>query len=233
MTDVDASTDAAGASDGPGRDETAVLPTRASGPGEEDEDAAVGPGTGESDAGGSGSAGSATDERDDSPTPASDERTRTTTGGSGAGATEPGESGTVLLVEDNPGDVRLTREAFPEDDALRVVPDGEAALAYLRGRGEYADAPRPDVVLLDLNLPGTDGEGVLSAMADEEALAQIPVVVLTSSDDTEDVTRAYDLGANAYVTKPVDPGAFVDAIRAVRTFWLETTTLPPERGGRA
>jgi len=205
----------------------------ASGPGEEDEDAVVGPGAGGSDTAESDIAGSAAREGDGSATAASDDgRTNSSPSGARAGATEPGESGTVLLVEDNPGDVRLTREAFPEGDALRVVPDGEAALAYLRGRGEYADAPRPDVVLLDLNLPGTDGEGVLAAMADEEGIPQVPVVVLTSSDDAEDVARAYDLGASAYVTKPVDPEAFVEAVRAVRTFWLEAATLPPEGGGR-
>ena len=131
----------------------------------------------------------------------------------------------VLLVEDNPGDVRLVREAFaqgPVESDLHVVWDGEAALSFLRQTDEYVDAPRPDLVLLDLNLPKTTGEEVLAAVAADPTLTQIPVVVLTSSDASKDVAGAYDRQANAYVRKPIDPEAFMSRIEQIQTFWLST-----------
>ena len=137
----------------------------------------------------------------------------------------------VLLVEDNPGDVRLVREAFtqgPVETALHVVSDGTAALSFLRQHGEYADAPRPDIVLLDLNLSKTSGEAVLTAVAGDPALRHLPVLVLTSSDAAEDIASAYDRQANAYLTKPVDPDAFIDLIEQVQRFWLSAVLLPPD-----
>ena len=142
-----------------------------------------------------------------------------------------GEPADVLLVEDNPGDVRLVREAFEEsasDSRPQVVTDGTAALSFLRQQGEYADAPQPDLVLLDLNLPRTSGEDVLAALGGDPTLRRIPVVVLTSSDAREDVLSAYDRQANAYLTKPVDPEAFMQLIEQVASFWLSAAVLPPE-----
>lgn len=142
-----------------------------------------------------------------------------------------GDPADVLLVEDNPGDVRLVREAFEEsasDSRLQVVTDGTAALSFLRQQGEHADAPQPDLVLLDLNLPRTSGEELLAALAGDPVLRRIPVVVLTSSDAREDVRSAYDRQANAYLMKPVDPEAFMQLIEQVASFWLSTAVLPPE-----
>ena len=135
----------------------------------------------------------------------------------------------MLLVEDNPGDVRLTREAFdaaPIEANLDVVTDGIAALEYLEQRGEYADASRPDIVLLDLNLPRKSGSAVLQELREDPVLARLPVVVLTSSDTDEDVRRSYELDANAYLTKPVSPEEFSQTIEAFAEFWLSTATLP-------
>ncbi|WP_123536242.1 response regulator [Halosimplex salinum] len=137
----------------------------------------------------------------------------------------------ILLVEDNPGDVRLTREAFEGDNisnTLHVVGDGVEALDFLHQRSDYAEAPRPDVVLLDLNLPRKSGEEVLTEVRDDEELSCLPVIVLTSSEAEEDVVRSYELNANAYLTKPVDPTEFIETIRRFQTFWLEVVTLPPE-----
>ena len=139
-------------------------------------------------------------------------------------------SATILLVEDNPGDVRLTKEAFKEGkikNTLHVVGDGVEALDYLFQRNEYADAPPPDIVLLDLNLPRKDGDEVLEEINDDPVLSRIPVIVLTSSDAEEDVIRSYDLQANAYLTKPVDPKAFIDTVQTFQSFWLEVVRLPP------
>lgn len=140
----------------------------------------------------------------------------------------------VLLVEDNSRDVRLIQRAFaqanyPHD--LRVVRDGEEALAYLRGEGAYADphtAPRPDLVLLDLNLPRLNGHEVLKHCKQDAALRQIPIVVLTTSEHPEDVRLAYDTGANAYLLKPVEFARFTSVIEHLNTFWLDLATLPPE-----
>ncbi|MFL6696823.1 MAG: response regulator [Vitreoscilla sp.] len=137
----------------------------------------------------------------------------------------------ILMVEDDPGDVRLTREALKGSKvlhSLNVVEDGVAALDYLRKVGPYAQATRPDIVLLDLNLPRKDGREVLSAMKQDASLRAIPVVILTTSQDEEDVLRAYNLNANCYVTKPVDFDQFMRIIRTIEDFWLNVVTLPPK-----
>jgi len=136
----------------------------------------------------------------------------------------------ILMVEDNPGDVRLTREALKGGrvwNELNVVSDGVAALDYLKGRAPYEDAARPDLVLLDLNLPKKDGREVLAAMKCDDALKAIPVVILTTSQAEEDVIRAYNLNANCYVTKPVDFEQFTRIVQAIEQFWLTIVTLPP------
>jgi CheY-like chemotaxis protein len=134
----------------------------------------------------------------------------------------------VLLVEDDPGDVLMTREAFEEylHNHLDVVSDGSEAIAYLRREGEYADAPRPDLILLDLNLPRRDGREVLAEVKADEALRTIPVIVLTTSQADEDVLRSYQLHANAYVTKPVDFDGFIEAIRQIDHFFVSVVQLP-------
>jgi CheY-like chemotaxis protein len=135
----------------------------------------------------------------------------------------------VLLVEDDPGDVLMTREAFEDNkvaNRLQVVSDGVSALAFLRKEGEHADAPTPDLVLLDLNLPRMDGREVLEAMKGDDALRSIPVVVLTTSEAEEDVVRSYSLHANAYVTKPVDFDRFIEVIRQIDEFFVEVVRLP-------
>jgi CheY-like chemotaxis protein len=135
----------------------------------------------------------------------------------------------VLLVEDDPGDVLMTREALADSkllNTLHVVDNGEEAIAFLRRENSHADAPRPDLILLDLNLPRVDGREVLSIVKNDPALRQIPVVILTTSDAEEDVLRSYDLHANAYVTKPVDFEAFVDVIRQIDDFFLSVVRLP-------
>ncbi|MCG1003344.1 MULTISPECIES: response regulator [Halobacterium] len=141
-----------------------------------------------------------------------------------------GEPVDILLVEDNPGDVRLTREAFAEaqiTNDLHDVNDGEAALDFLHQRGDYEDAPRPDLLLLDLNLPKVDGLDVLEEVKTDDDLRTIPVVVLTSSEAEEDVVRSYEQHTNAYLTKPIDPNEFVDVIQSFERFWLTLVELPP------
>jgi chemotaxis family two-component system response regulator Rcp1 len=136
----------------------------------------------------------------------------------------------VLLVEDNPGDVLLTREALREGKVrnnLSVVDDGVKALAYLRREGEYANATRPDLVLLDLNLPRMSGREVLEQIKADPQLRNIPVVILTSSQAEQDILRAYDLHANCYVTKPVDLDQFISVVRSIEDFWLTIVRLPP------
>jgi CheY-like chemotaxis protein len=135
----------------------------------------------------------------------------------------------ILLVEDDPGDVLITREAFAQNKVrnhLSVVSEGEAALALLRRNGEYADAPRPDLILLDLNLPGKAGHEVLAEIKTDPELQRIPVVVLTTSDAEEDVLRSYDLHANAYVTKPVDFDRFLHVVRQIDEFFVTVVKLP-------
>ncbi|QLG50558.1 response regulator [Natrinema halophilum] len=141
------------------------------------------------------------------------------------------EPAQLLLVEDNPGDVRLTKEAFKQgriENDLHVVSNGAEALDFLARRDDYHDAPRPDLVLLDLNLPGKDGEDVLEELKDDPALRSIPVIVLTSSRAEEDVVKSYELHANAYLTKPVDPDEFIETVRAFEKFWFSVVRLPPE-----
>jgi len=135
----------------------------------------------------------------------------------------------ILLVEDDPGDVLITREAFAENklrNHLSVVSDGEAALAFLRHKGVYADAPRPGLILLDLNLPRKAGHEVLAEIKTDPDLQRIPVVVLTTSDAEEDVLRSYDLHANAYVTKPVDFDRFLHVVRQIDQFFVTVVKLP-------
>ncbi len=137
----------------------------------------------------------------------------------------------ILLVEDNPGDVRLTQEAVREAkirNTLNVVNDGEQAIAYVRRQGEFADRPRPDLILLDLNLPRKDGREVLQDLKCDPDLHRIPVVVLTSSEAEQDILRTYDLYANAYVTKPVDLEQFMHVVSSIQDFWLNIVKLPPE-----
>ena len=137
----------------------------------------------------------------------------------------------ILLVEDNPGDVRLTQEAVREAkirNRLNVVNDGEQAIAYVRRQGAFADRPRPDLILLDLNLPRKDGREVLQELKSDPDLHRIPVVVLTSSAAEQDILRTYDLYANAYVTKPVDLEQFMNVVASIQDFWLNIVKLPPE-----
>jgi len=135
----------------------------------------------------------------------------------------------VLLVEDDPGDELMTREAFEDNkirNTLHVVRDGQEALDFLYRRGEYPDAPRPDLVLLDLNLPKYDGRQVLEQIKGDPELSLIPVVVLTTSSAEEDILRSYKLHANAYVTKPVDLDQFIAAVRQIDEFFVTVVRLP-------
>jgi len=137
----------------------------------------------------------------------------------------------ILLVEDNPGDVRLAREGLSEckiRNNLHVVDDGVKAMAFLRRRDEYAKAPRPDIVLLDLNLPRKDGREVLREVKEDESLRTIPVVVLTTSKAEEDVLKSYSLHANCYVTKPMGLQQFLDVVRSIEDFWFTIVKLPPK-----
>ena len=136
----------------------------------------------------------------------------------------------ILLVEDNPGDERLTREALKEGKVysnLHWVKDGVEAMEFLRRQGKYSSVPRPDIILLDLNLPKKDGREVLQDIKNDEALKRIPVVVLTTSKAEEDVLRTYNLHANCYVTKPVDLEKFIVVVKSIDVFWLTVVTLPP------
>ena len=134
-------------------------------------------------------------------------------------------------MEDNPGDVRLIQEALRDGKVWNnphVVSDGEAALDFVYKRGPFTEAPRPDMVLLDLNLPKKDGREVLAVIKSDPDLKRIPVVVLTTSKEEEDVLRAYNLAANCYVTKPVEFEEFMKVIRAIEDFWLTIVALPPQ-----
>ncbi len=135
----------------------------------------------------------------------------------------------ILLVEDDPGDVLITREAFAENKVrnhLSVVSDGETAMSFLRREGDFAAAPRPDLILLDLNLPRKAGHEVLEEIKSDADLQRIPVVVLTTSDAEEDVLRSYDLHANAFVTKPVDFGSFMNVVKQIDDFFVTVVKLP-------
>jgi two-component system, chemotaxis family, response regulator Rcp1 len=135
----------------------------------------------------------------------------------------------ILLVEDNPGDVRLTMEALKEGRLLNhvsVAEDGVEALAFLRQKGKYADEARPDLILLDLNLPKKDGREVLAEIKEDPELRHIPVVVLTTSTAEQDVLRTYDLHANCYISKPVDFEQFIEVVKSVGDFWFSVVILP-------
>ena len=137
----------------------------------------------------------------------------------------------VLLVEDSPGDVRLTREAFKDAKVhinLHVASDGAKAMAFLKREGEYATAPRPDLILLDLNLPKKDGREVLAEIKEDPTLKTIPVVVLTTSSSDADIQRSYQLHANCYITKPVGLEGFLTVVRSIDNFWLSVVKLPRE-----
>jgi len=140
-----------------------------------------------------------------------------------------GEPVDILLVEDNPGDARLMKEALTEakiGNRLHLVANGVEALAYLRRQDPFADAGRPDLILLDLNLPGKDGRDVLAEIKRDEDLRRIPVVILTTSQAAADIARAYDLHANAYVTKPLDVEQFITVVKSIEDFWLTIVKLP-------
>jgi chemotaxis family two-component system response regulator Rcp1 len=137
----------------------------------------------------------------------------------------------ILLVEDNPGDIRLTQEALKENKVynnLHVVNDGIEAMSFLYREGTFTQKPRPDLVLLDLNLPKMNGREVLSRIKGDTQLRRIPVVVLTTSQAEEDIAKAYDLYANCYVTKPVDLEKFIEVVRSIEDFWVTIVKLPPD-----
>jgi CheY-like chemotaxis protein len=137
----------------------------------------------------------------------------------------------ILLAEDNPGDAKLTRKALEQGNIinnLHHVTDGKEALAFLRQEGEYDDEPRPDLVLLDLNMPRMDGRDLLERIKDDPDLRRIPVVVMTSSEAEEDIVQSYDLHANAYLTKPIDFDGFLDIVGTIEDFWLTVVKMPPE-----
>jgi CheY-like chemotaxis protein len=139
----------------------------------------------------------------------------------------------ILLIEDSPADVRLTREALREEklyNNLHVATDGEDALAFLRRKGKHAQAPRPDLILLDLNLPRKSGREVLEEIKQDASLKSIPVVVLTISAAERDVVAAYNLHANCYITKPIDLEQFSAVVKSIREFWLTIVKLPSPQG---
>jgi chemotaxis family two-component system response regulator Rcp1 len=140
--------------------------------------------------------------------------------------TEPIE---ILLVEDNPGDIRLTQEALKDSklhNNLSVARDGVEAMDFLKQRDGYNDAPRPDIILLDLNLPRKDGREVLQEIKDDPRLRLIPVVVMTTSEDEEDILKSYQLHANCYITKPVDLDRFITIVKTIENFWFQIVKLP-------
>jgi chemotaxis family two-component system response regulator Rcp1 len=136
----------------------------------------------------------------------------------------------ILMVEDNPGDIRLTVEALKEGKVrnnLHTAEDGVEALAFLRREGRYAEAPRPDLVLLDLNLPKMNGREVLAEIKADPNLRRIPVVILTVSQAEQDIVKSYNLHANCYITKPVDLDQFLEVVKSIENFWLTIVKLPP------
>ncbi|MDE2127478.1 MAG: response regulator [Armatimonadetes bacterium] len=140
----------------------------------------------------------------------------------------------ILLVEDNPGDVRLTRETMKEShlvNTLHVVNDGVDAMAFLRKEGAFAAAPRPDLILLDLNLPRMDGRQVLEEIKASPCLRRIPVVVLTTSAAEQDIVRSYDLHANCYINKPLELDQFIEVVQSIENFWLSIVKLPAMSAG--
>ena len=136
----------------------------------------------------------------------------------------------ILLIEDNPGDVRLTVEIFKDAkirNTVTTVQDGVEAIEYLHNQGKYANAVRPDLILLDLNLPRKDGREVLAEIKKDEQLMRIPVVILTISKDAQDIVKTYGLHANCYITKPVDLNQFIKVVTSIEDFWLSVVKLPP------
>jgi two-component system, chemotaxis family, response regulator Rcp1 len=141
----------------------------------------------------------------------------------------------ILLVEDSPGDVRLTKEALQGGKVannLHAVEDGEEALQFLRQQGKYRHATRPDLILLDLNLPKKDGREVLHEIKNDDSLKRIPVVILTTSSAEEDIIKTYDNYANCYITKPMDFDQFIDAVKSIEDFWLSIVKLPRNGAGK-
>jgi CheY-like chemotaxis protein len=142
----------------------------------------------------------------------------------------------ILLAEDDPGDQELTRRALENDvlrTELKIVEDGEEALDYLHRRGKFAEpgaAPRPDLILLDLNMPKLGGREVLAQLKNDPSLGRIPVVVLTTSSQETDILKSYDLGCNSYIQKPVDMEQFMSAVRRLEDYWFDVVTLPPVNG---
>ena len=137
----------------------------------------------------------------------------------------------ILLVEDNPADIRLAQEAFKDAkvrNILHTVGDGVEAMAFLRRQGKYAEVARPDLILLDLNLPKKDGREVLAEIKTDERLKLIPVVILTVSKDEEDILKTYNLHANCYITKPIDFEQFMKVVKSIEEFWLTIVKLPPK-----
>jgi chemotaxis family two-component system response regulator Rcp1 len=136
----------------------------------------------------------------------------------------------ILMVEDNPGDVRLTVEALKEGKVrnnFHTVEDGVEAMSFLRRQGRYAEAPRPDLILLDLNLPKMNGREVLAEIKEDPELRRIPVVILTVSKAEQDILKSYNLHANCYITKPVDLDQFLEVVKSIENFWLTVVMLPP------
>ena len=136
----------------------------------------------------------------------------------------------ILLIEDNPGDVRLTIEALKEAkimNSMHVADDGIEALSFLKKEGIYKDKPRPDLIILDLNLPKKDGREVLGEIKSDDSLKQIPIVILTTSEAEEDIIKSYELHANCYITKPVDMEQFIKVVKSVGEFWFSIVILPP------
>jgi len=136
----------------------------------------------------------------------------------------------ILMVEDNPGDVRLTVEALKEGKVrnnFHTVEDGVEAMSFLRRQGRYTEAPRPDLILLDLNLPKMNGREVLAEIKEDPELRRIPVVILTVSKAEQDIVKSYNLHANCYITKPVDLDQFLEVVKSIENFWLTVVMLPP------
>ena len=147
---------------------------------------------------------------------------------------QPGASIQVLLVEDSPGDVRLTKEAFRDANVgirLHVASDGVEAMAFLKKEGPHAFAPRPDLILLDLNLPRMDGREVLTRIKADDSLRTIPTVILTTSESEADIVKSYQLQANCYLSKPVQLDAFESLVKSINDFWLTRVKLPQQRPG--
>jgi len=145
--------------------------------------------------------------------------------------TDAGQPVEILLAEDNPGDARLTEKAFDQGNIisnLHVVENGIETMKFLNREGKYREKPRPDLVLLDLNMPGKDGWEVLEEVQDDPELARVPVIVLTSLEAEEDIVKSYELQANAYLTKPVDFQGFLEIVDGFEEFWLSVVKMPPE-----